>query len=286
LYSTVLGRATDQQGRELFQVQADGMDIAFSIGSDAPAKLPDWDASWVVQPDRTIMVPPNAHPDSILDLWKLADLVDNQGASIFRVSADSISGALNRGMTPEQITNLFAQHSRTPLPATIERVIRDQSERYGQVRVGTATAYLQVEDPEVLDEIVNNAKLNKIRIEVITPTIAVVQGVDAETTLANLRRAGYLPISARPKTDTPQQESQSSDQIRRVLQQALDEVRLVKVQWRDTGISQVQLDIEPEYLSDSVLQGYLAGSDDMYQIPLTNITVARLLTDEETGQYL
>jgi len=288
LYSTVLGRATDEQGRELFQAQEDGMDIAFSVGPDAPAKLPAWDASWVVQPDRTIMVPPNAHPDSILDAWKLADLLDNQGASIFRVSADSISGALNRGLTPDQITELFAQHSRTPLPATIERLIRDQSERYGQVRVGRASAYLQVEDPDVLNEIVNNAKLNKIRIEVITPTVAVVQGVDDVTTLANLRRAGYLPISATDKieTDTQQQEPQSQAQIKRILQQALDEIRLVKVRWQDTGISELQHDIEPEHVSDSVLRGYLAGTDDMYQVPLGVITAARLLTDEETRRYL
>jgi hypothetical protein len=289
LYATLLGQGVDDEGRELFQVQSAAMETVLPEDPDAPPKLPEWDSSWVVQPDRTIVVPPNAHPDSLLHLWSVADLVENKGASIFRISSESVSAALNRGMTPDEITGLFEQHARTPIPSTIERVIRDQSQRYGQVRVGRASSYLKVDDPDVLVDIVSNARLNKIKIQIIAPTVAIVEGVDDAATLTNLRRAGYLPIPAlehppaEPGTVVP--ERQSGEQIKDILHRAIAELRLVRLQWTDPRVGNVLRDIEPTDLDTVGLTAYAADSDDEYKIPLSIITAARLLTAQESKQY-
>ncbi|HEX3245475.1 MAG TPA: helicase-associated domain-containing protein [Chloroflexota bacterium] len=291
LYATVLGQGFDKDGHESFLVQSAGMDIVFAQEAAPSLELPDWDSTWIVQPDRTIMVPPNAHPDSILDLWCVADLIENQGASIFRVSADSIIAALNHGMTPQEITALFDRHSRTAMPATIERIIRDQSQRYGQVRVGRASSYLEVDDPQVLDEIVRNAKLSKLKIQAIAPTVAVVQGVDDATIIANLRRSGYLPTSAnlpgRQETPAlPTRPGQSENEIKTLLKRAVNDQRLVSIQWRDPVHGALERVIEPERLRNWVLTGYDAETNAMVDISQTIITSVRILTSKESRKYI
>jgi len=290
LYATVLGKGNDDEQHESFSVQSAGMEIVFAQAPQPDLKLPDWDTSWIVQPDRTVVAPPNAHPDSILDLWNVADLIENQGASIFRVSADSISAALNNGMTPDEIAGLFERHSRTPMPATIERVIRDQSQRYGQVRVGNATAYLEVDDPGVLDEIVRNAKLDRLDIQVIAPTVAVVRGTDDATTIASLRKSGYLPVQATVKAKsnskpTPIRATQTQDEIKTLLRGAINDLRLARVQWNSPEYGTLEYVMEPANIRHATLAGYEANSGEMVEMPVSSILSVRLLTAAESKKY-
>lgn len=158
--------------------------------------LPPWSESWVVQPDRSIVAPPNLHPAAILDLWRVAELESNQGAAIFRLTRETVASALNRGMTPKQITALLAARSKSPLPATVEQIIGDQGKRYGRIQVGRASAYIQTQNPADLDEVIGNRKLREYPWKKVSPCVAIVEGEEAARVLEGLRRAGYLPTEA------------------------------------------------------------------------------------------
>ncbi|MCC7372022.1 MAG: helicase-associated domain-containing protein [Chloroflexi bacterium] len=209
--------------------------------------LPPWEDSWIVQPDRTIVAPPNLHIDALVDLWQIANLESNQGASVFRISAQSISRALNEGLTPAKIREKLTQGSRVPLPATIERLIDDQSARYGRIKVGAASTFVQTDVPELLDELRRNAKLKDLAWVDVVPGVAFVQGNSPDDVIAALRKAGHLPVRAEAeKKVTPSPAGKSvlqvinsrplaPKEIRRLVRQAEHEDRVIYVTHSSAG---------------------------------------------------
>jgi hypothetical protein len=141
------------------------------------------------------VVPPNAHPDALADLWKVANLESNQGASVFRVSVESITAALNAYLTPTQIRSLLQKGSRVPLPPTVERLIDDQGQRYGRIKVGVAHTYVKTDDPALLEELRRDKKLSKLDWRDVAPCVAFVASADPSSVIESLRRSGYLPIA-------------------------------------------------------------------------------------------
>ena len=213
--------------------------------------LPPWDDTWIVQPDRSIVAPPNASPDALLDLWKVAQLESNQGASVFRVTAESIAAALNRGVTTDELRTMLAARSRVPLPPTVERLIEDQGKRYGRIRVGSAHTYVKVDDPALLAELRRDKRLQKLNWQDVAPGVAFVVSSDPAAVLDTLRKAGYLPVpdQDRPKkpgaqvaalAPRPRGSSSASkrggspgDMVLRLARTALREDRLLYLSWKD-----------------------------------------------------
>jgi hypothetical protein len=226
---------------------------------EADGILPPWDETWVVQPDRSIVAPPNAAPDALLDLWKVAVLESNQGASVFRITADSIAAALNRNVPPAEIRKLLEKRSRVPLPPTVERLIEDQGQRYGRIKVGTAQTYVKVDDPALLAEIRRDKRLQKLTWRDVAPGVAFVVSSDPSTVLDTLRKAGYLPVLDQPgqpkavQTPASGRSSQSrnkkpaasrGDGMLRLARTALRDERLLYVTWMDgTDIREGELEI-------------------------------------------
>jgi hypothetical protein len=163
-------------------------------GDTVPDVLPPWDSTWVVQPDRTIVVPPNAHPEAVMALWTVAQLQSSQGASVFRVTPDSIAAAMNRGLGPAEIRALLQGGSKVPLPPTVERLIDDQGQKYGRIKVGAAQTYVTVDDPALLAELKRHAKLKKLTWVDVAPGAACIVSHDPDAVLTSLKQAGYLPV--------------------------------------------------------------------------------------------
>jgi hypothetical protein len=171
---------------------------------DVSAVLPPWERSWIVQPDRTIVVPPNAPPDVLVDLWNVAQLQSAQGASVFRVTPDSIAAAMNRDLSPTQIRALLQGGSKVPLPPTVERLIDDQGERYGRIKVGVAHTYVKVDDPALLAELRKHKKLSKLEWRDVAPGVAFIISHEPSAVLTSLRQAGFLPIMDEPEPKAAQ----------------------------------------------------------------------------------
>lgn len=254
LAGLLLARGVTPDGQDAVMIPAAHQQLLEAPEGDAPAAndaadgaLPPWDETWIVQPDRSIVAPPNASPDALLDLWKVAALESNQGASVFRITADSIAAALNRSMSPAEIRTLLEKRSRVPLPPTVQRLVDDQGQRYGRIKVGTAQTYVQVDDPALLAEIRRDKRLQKLDWRDVAPGVAFVVSSDPATVLDTLRKAGYLPVmdQARPKTAVASpvprgSQGQSStsgasrgDGMLRLARAALREERLLYVTWMD-----------------------------------------------------
>jgi hypothetical protein len=266
LGNLLLARGSTADGQETMMIPAAHQQFLLPAEADSPAAtsdgaadgaLPPWDDTWIVQPDRSIIAPPNASPEALLALWKVAQLESNQGASVFRITAESIAAALNRSMTPDEIRTVLQERSRVPLPPTVERLVDDQGKRYGRIKVGTAQTYVKVDDPTLLAELRRDKRLQKLDWVDVAPGVAFIVTSTPVAVLDTLRKAGYLPVmdQARPKkaavspaprttSRTPKTEASQANGVLRLARTALREERLLYVTWSDgTDLRDGELEI-------------------------------------------
>lgn len=251
--------------------------------------LPPWDERWTVQPDRCVIVAPNAHPKALLELWRLAQLESNQGASVFRLTAASVATALNRGMSPEAILKLLRRRSAAPLPPTVERLIRDQGQRYGRIRVGAAQAYVRTDDEALLVELQRDRKLHGLEWQELAPGIAAVVNVGPTAAIEVLRKAGYLPVAERPATQTTDAPGSNLPplqvrQLQRFCRTAIRDGLRLSVRWSEGGRSRRAV-IEPQEIKDGHLYAYWPGKDEEMVLSLATITLVSVAGGSEEAAW-
>ena len=282
-----LGKTPD--GQEAMMLPASHRQAMLSESAESDSALPPWDGSWTIQPDRSIVAPPNLHPNALRELWQVAQLESNQGASVFRVTAESISAALNRNLTPTEIRTLLETRSRVPLPPTVERLIEDQGQRYGRVKVGTAFTYVQTDEPALLEELRRNSKLKKLEWRDVAPGVAFVVSTDPQSVLQALRGAGYLPVmeqsastkaapQAQPGRVEPSLVPGDVRNIVRVVNQALENGYSLSAIWTERGREMIAA-LEPIDLHQRELHAYNLDDEQEVTIPFDSI-VELLLGDE------
>jgi hypothetical protein len=172
--------------------------------SESQTGVLTWEERCTVLPDRSLIAAPNAHPALLVSLWRIADLESCQGASIFRLTPDSVRRALNRGLTPTEVQSLLVRISDGPLPQTVTRLVEDQQARYGLIKVGTARAYLRIEDSALLEETLNHPKLRHLQWNLLAPGIVSTRSMEQDDLLNLLRSAGYLPAAdSAPRRNGP-----------------------------------------------------------------------------------
>ncbi|HEY7199361.1 MAG TPA: helicase-associated domain-containing protein, partial [Candidatus Dormibacteraeota bacterium] len=165
------------------------------------ALFPPAEAECTVQADLRIIVAGPPEPALATALARLADLETSSPARVYRMSEASLRRALDDGMQAAEIAALLDTRCPTGLPQNVAALIEDVGRRHGRLRVGAAALYLQADDPVLLAEVAANRRLRGLRVTLLAPTVAVIQGADEATALETLRRAGYMPGVEREAPD-------------------------------------------------------------------------------------
>ncbi|HET8659797.1 MAG TPA: helicase-associated domain-containing protein [Micromonosporaceae bacterium] len=162
----------------------------------------------VVQADLTVVVPGPPDPALAGELAAVADRESAGGATVYRVTADSVRRALDAGYAASDLHALFARRSRTAVPQGLTYLIDDVARRHGGLRTGTAGAYLRSDDEPLLAELLADRRVSVLALRRLAPTVLVTP-YSAGRLLATLREAGYAPVPedatgatmlSRPKT--------------------------------------------------------------------------------------
>lgn len=159
--------------------------------------LPEPVDHFLVQPDLTVVVPGPPQPALAIDLALVADLESSGGARVYRVTDASVRRALDAGRTAAELSALFAQRSRTPVPQALQYLIDDVARRHGVLRAGTASAYLRCEDDALLARVLSDRAVATLGLRRIAPTV-VVSTTPVPRVLEVLRGAGYAPAAEGP----------------------------------------------------------------------------------------
>ena len=154
--------------------------------------LPDDIDHIVLQADQTALAP--GPLDAALGAFMrlVGDIESRGAATVYRLSASSVRRALDAGMTADEILARFADASRTPVPHTVDYLVRDVARRHGVTRLGGVSSYLRSDDEATVAGILADSRLASMRWRLIAPTVLVCS-VDPADALDRLREAGYAP---------------------------------------------------------------------------------------------
>jgi hypothetical protein len=147
----------------------------------------------LVQADLTVVVPGPPEPGLAAELALIADTESRGGATVYRVTADSVRRALDGGYAAGDLHALFQRRSRTALPQALTYLIDDVARRHGGLRGGPANAYLRSDDEALLAQVFADKRLAGLALRRLAPTVLITSHPTGRMIEA-LRDAGYAPV--------------------------------------------------------------------------------------------
>ncbi len=147
----------------------------------------------LVQADLTVVVPGPPEPTLAAELELVADPESAGGATVYRLTRDSLRRGLDAGYSAEELQDLFARRSRTPVPQALRYLIDDAARAHGGLRIGGTASYLRGDDEALVAQVLADRRLADLGLRRLAPTV-LVSRVGPDQLLAALRRAGYAPV--------------------------------------------------------------------------------------------
>lgn len=163
-----------------------GGDVESTVAIPAPV------TSVIIQADLTVIVPGPPDVQIAALLRDCADLESGGAASVYRLSAESVRRALERGRTADSLLAELTAAGSTALPQPLVYLVHEQARARASVTIGGATAYLTVDDPRHLDAALAALTGANEGVRRLAPTVAVLTGAPVRL-VEVLRAAGLSP---------------------------------------------------------------------------------------------
>jgi Helicase conserved C-terminal domain len=183
--------ALSSAGRALLR---DGATAAAAV---LHAALPEPVNHVVVQADRTVVAPGPLEPELAREIGLVADVESAGGATVYRVTEDTVRRALDAGRSAADLHELFRTRSVTPVPQSLSYLIDDVARRHGRLRGGAAAAFLRCDDTVLLTELLAHPVAARCRMRRLAPTV-LVSPLSLAALLDEVRGAGFLPVAEGP----------------------------------------------------------------------------------------
>ncbi|SNR56403.1 Helicase conserved C-terminal domain-containing protein [Haloechinothrix alba] len=185
------GEAGDESAGESVDERRRRATAAMAVAMPAPVD------HVLVQADLTIVAPGPLEPGLAAEITAVADVESAGHATVYRVTEDSVRRALDSGHSAEELHDLFARTSRTPVPQGLTYLIDDVARRHGRLRAGTCASFLRCDDEVVLAEILNSPAAGELDLRRVAPTV-LVSGSPLAEVLDGLRERGFTPAAEGP----------------------------------------------------------------------------------------
>ncbi|MBX6358105.1 MAG: helicase-associated domain-containing protein, partial [Micromonosporaceae bacterium] len=147
----------------------------------------------LVQADLSVVVPGPPEPALAAELALVAEPESAGGATVYRITPASVRRALDAGFAADDLHNLFARRSRTPVPQGLSYLVDDVARRHGGLRAGSVASYLRSDDEALLAEVMADRRLAGLGLRRLAPTV-LVSPCPAGRLVNALREAGYAPV--------------------------------------------------------------------------------------------
>lgn len=126
------------------------------------------DRSFLVQPDHSVMAPPDLAPDVAATLMRYADLESEGGASVWRLSSRRLAQAAST-TSPEEVQRFLSEGSSVPVPEAVLRFVDDAMGSVSPVTVTEVGCVITADDPVVVTDA---ARHKSAKLTVVAPGVA------------------------------------------------------------------------------------------------------------------
>ena len=152
------------------------------------------DAAFIIQPNLEILAPPELPPADYIRLCGLSDLHSIDVVSHFQISKEAFLDAFNRASSAKSIRKFLESRSATGVPDMVKSLITECEDKHGEVRIKQASGYLEVDDPNLLDELMAQKRVADLIDERLSDRSAVILAtVKPDVVAGTLSKLGYMP---------------------------------------------------------------------------------------------
>lgn len=148
----------------------------------------------LLQADLTAVAPGPLEPELTRELRLMADVESTGGATVYRISADSLRRAFDAGRSASDVTDFLTRSSRTPVPQPLTYLVDDVARKHGVVRVGSAQSYVRCDDEAAITAILTDKKAASLRAVRLAPGVLALQA-PVDEALTVLRSIGLAPAA-------------------------------------------------------------------------------------------
>ncbi len=142
---------------------------AAPLGGEALAATIGGQANhFVVQPDHSVVAPPDLDPGVSAQLSRIADLTSEGGATVWRLSSARLARESAR-QPAAHVVEFLARHSSVPVPDAVARFVSDAMS-VARVSLADAATVITCPDPVVVADL---ARYKALKLTVVAPGVAV-----------------------------------------------------------------------------------------------------------------
>jgi hypothetical protein len=114
--------------------------------------------------------------------------------STLQIHRESIRSGMDHGLHAEDIINFLKETTRGRVPEAIVHLIRETSEKHGEVNMGYAGGYIIVDDPILLEEIKANKRLTGAIKDIVDNRLVLLNpDVNVRKLAKELQKIGFMP---------------------------------------------------------------------------------------------
>jgi hypothetical protein len=149
----------------------------------------------VIQPTLELLTPVVQNPHRLLRLAQMAEVETLDTMVGLRVGGDTLTRALDAGLTLEEMKQLLGGGSGCPVPQPLAQLLDDLARRLGEVEVLQGCRLVKARTAELASELVLRPELASLHLQPISDTVMEANGPG--NAFALLKQAGFLPKPGR-----------------------------------------------------------------------------------------
>lgn len=182
----------DQEGKLWFRWLITPM----KAGNVIEAKDELRSASFYVQPDYEVLLPPDVPLSIEWQIAAFADLKQTELMRTYRISKESFYRAWENGISSEEIIRLLQENAYYDVPEPVVLTLRQWGEQAGKVQFAEVTL-LRCRSAEIADTLLRNDKCQPFLIERVGEMDFIVRKAQLAQLCKHLEHMGYNPNSSR-----------------------------------------------------------------------------------------
>ena len=264
----------------------------------------------IVQADLSVVAPGPLDEVTENELREFVEADSIGLAAHFRISATSISYALERGHSVQNIRGTLLRISEQALPQPVEYLLNDVSKRFGRIKViadeSTGGCFIRVNEPTLAIELVNDLRHRIIALRQLEPEV-LYSKYSVDVVYFTLRDFGHLAVRStadgvvippeklsqrvgiEPKPDaieamilrlrgSEQKAAEGDDESKlRQLQLAIKNKAAIRVVYSGKDDVQYEFLLEPVGVANGRLRARDRKADIERTLPLANILSLELI---------